>query len=257
MCPSRVISLSFFVLVAAFLQFEHITQPLTDVVNFREASTAVMAQNFFRGNWNIFYPEVSWNGPDPGYQGREFQLVTYTAALLYKFTGPADWVGRAISAVAGVWGVVALFGLMNITVGWRPALFGAAILSVLPGAIFLERSFLPDGTMSALATTSLWLWTLLCRSGRRVFLYSSVTVFSVACLVKLQALTVIGPAIYLYSFSGLRDNQAAGATAPTKYELGALALFSVTVVVAYYLWAKHLADTYPPHIYAGRGKFIF
>ena len=42
-----ILSLSFIVLIAAFLQIEHITQPLTDVFNWREASTAMMAQNFF------------------------------------------------------------------------------------------------------------------------------------------------------------------------------------------------------------------
>src|SRR5262249_44056868 len=153
----------------------------------RQASTAMMAQNFFRGNWNIFYPEVSWTGHLPGYQGREFQLITYTAALLYNITGEAEWVGRGLAALAGVWGIFSLFAFMDVTLGRRPAFFGAGLLSIFPGATFIDRSFLPDGVMSSLAVTSLWLWAQFCQSGRRTFLYSSLIAWVLACLVKLQA----------------------------------------------------------------------
>jgi nitrate reductase gamma subunit len=53
---------------AALLRFNHITQPFVDAFSWRQSSTAMMAENFYRRNWNIFYPEVNWTGPGPNYQ---------------------------------------------------------------------------------------------------------------------------------------------------------------------------------------------
>ena len=62
------------IIVAILLRFESITQPFTDTYCWREASTAMMARNFFRGNWNILYPEVDWVGTRPFmFPGREYR----------------------------------------------------------------------------------------------------------------------------------------------------------------------------------------
>src|SRR5690242_16872859 len=64
-------------LIAALARLYHVDQPLTDVFSWRESSTAMMADNFYHRGWNILYPEVSWDGPGPSYQGRELQTVSY------------------------------------------------------------------------------------------------------------------------------------------------------------------------------------
>src|SRR5215471_12398938 len=108
---SRPALIFLILLVGAALRLEHVTQPFVDKFSWREASTAMMAQNFFRGQWNILYPEVDWGGPGPNYQGREFQTVTYIAALLYKIVGQHDWVGRCVAVAFGLWGIFALYQL--------------------------------------------------------------------------------------------------------------------------------------------------
>src|SRR5947208_2745801 len=62
------------VLIAFAMRVNRIRQPLIDAYSWREASTAMMAENFYRHSWNIFLPAVNWVGPQPGYQGREFQI---------------------------------------------------------------------------------------------------------------------------------------------------------------------------------------
>ena len=95
------------------LRFQHINQPFTDYIAWRETSNAMMAENFYRTSWNIFYPEVNWVGAGPGYQGRELQTVTYIAALLYPILGQEDWVGRTIAALFGLWAIFALYQLVR------------------------------------------------------------------------------------------------------------------------------------------------
>ena len=91
--------------LGAVLRFNNITQPLIDSFNWRQASTAMMASNFYHKSWNIFYPEVSWTATSPGYQGREFQTVGYIAALLYLIAGEHDWIGRSVAVLFGLCGV--------------------------------------------------------------------------------------------------------------------------------------------------------
>src|SRR3954453_23648957 len=89
------------VLLAFAMRAQRIRQPLIDAYSWREASTAMMAENFYRHSWNVFLPAVNWVGPRPGYQGREFQITTYLAALCYTVLGEHDWIGRGIAILFG------------------------------------------------------------------------------------------------------------------------------------------------------------
>jgi 4-amino-4-deoxy-L-arabinose transferase-like glycosyltransferase len=239
---------------ALLLRLYRIDQPLVDAFSWRQASTAMIAENYFRTNWNIFFPEVNWTGPGPNYQGREFQTITYLAALLYTVIGQHDWVGRGIAAAFAVWGVYALYRLVRLV--WDPerALVAAAVLAVLPGSVFIGRSFLPDPVMVSLVTTSLWLFVLWLRTARTPVLLLASTIGALGFLTKITGLVVGLPMLYaIYSFVGVRDvlrpRWLAGVTL-----YGVLTLGSVT---AYYLWARHLALTYPPHHFAGAGNWVW
>src|SRR6185436_11688324 len=108
---SKIYLLIAILIVAAALRLRYINQPFLDGFSWREASTAMMAENFYRTNWNIFYPEVNWSGPGPNYQGREFQTISYLAALLYLVVGQQDWVGRGLATAFGLWGIFAPYQL--------------------------------------------------------------------------------------------------------------------------------------------------
>ncbi|PSO81221.1 MAG: hypothetical protein BRC51_12700 [Cyanobacteria bacterium SW_12_48_29] len=162
--------------LAAVLRFHHINQPLVDVFSWRETSTAMMADNFYDSNWNIFYPEVSWGGDGPNYQGREFQTVSYLAALLYVIVGQQDWVGCSIAIMFGLWGIFALYKLVRRVWNEQNALASAVVMALLPGSIFIERSFLPDPVMVALVTTNLWILVVYLQTERWHYLLIAAAV---------------------------------------------------------------------------------
>ncbi len=83
--------------LAALFRLHDVQQPLIDAFSWRQASTAMMADNFLARSWNIFFPEVSWTGPGPAYQGRELQIISYITALLYALFGWHDWLGRLVA----------------------------------------------------------------------------------------------------------------------------------------------------------------
>jgi len=234
--------------VAAVLRLRHITQPFDDAVSWRQSSVAMIAENYYRNGWNIFYPEINWAGVGPSYHGREFQTVSYIAALLYLVTGQHDWVGRCVAVAFGLWGLVALYYLVRRLWDERHALAATAVMALMPGSIFTDRSFIPDPAMLALMLTSFWMLIAYLDSDRARFLAISVAIGAWGVLTKLPGI-VLGLPI-LHAALALRG----------RTKLGRIALGAVVAmipVIAYYLWAVHLARTYPPYHFAGAGHWLW
>jgi hypothetical protein len=247
-----VLALILIMVVGALLRLEQITQPFIDKFSWREASTAMMAQNFYRGHWNIFYPQVDWGGAGPNYQGREFQIITYIAAILYTVFGQHEWVSRCVATVFGLWGIFALYQLVRRVWDDERALISAGIMAVLPGAVFIERSFLPDPAMVALAITSLWMLVAYCQTKKTRYLVLSALIGCLAILTKLPGIIIGLPASYaIYAILGGRVLERR-----KLLPLLAAAASVLIVVSGYYLWARHLSLTYPPYHFAGQHKFI-
>jgi 4-amino-4-deoxy-L-arabinose transferase-like glycosyltransferase len=237
-------------IIAALLRLKCINQPLVDAFSWRQSSTAMMADNFYRRNWNIFYPEVNWIGPGPGYQGREFQTVSYISALLYIVAGQYDWVGRGVAVLFGLWGIFALYKLVKRVWDKEHALISAAVMAVLPGSIFIERSFLPDPAMVALVVTSFWLLVVYLQTGRWPYLLLASLIGAWGFLTKIPGLIVGLP--MAYTMLTILGRQRI-LKAKTLVALGLFALLALIPVIAYYLWARHLALSYPPYHFAGGG----
>lgn len=240
--------------VAAYLRLWYVRQPFVDAFSWRQASTAMIAENFFRTNPNILLPEVNWTGPGPNYQGREFQTVTYLASMLYRVLGQHDWIGRGVAVAFGIWGIVALFLLTRRIWGAERGVVVAATMAVLPGSVFVERSFLPDPAMVALATTSVWLFVAWLQTGKRTTLLLGGVVGAWAFATKIPGLIVGLPMAYAaLSILTLRGVLRR----PTLVALGSYSAMVLLPVVLWYLWARHVALTYPPYHFAGEGNWIW
>ena len=241
------------ILLAASLRLHQVDQPYVDEFAWRQADTASIAEAFARGNWNILLPQVRWGGPGPNFIGAEFQLVTGLAALGYHLFGPEAWVGRAVSVAFSLWGIFALYNLV-LRVWDRPrAIATAAVIAVLPGAVFTDRSFLPDGAMTALMTTSLWMLVVFHQTDRSRYLWAAALFGALGCLTKLPGGILLIPALYVFmawlgKHRGDRRAQLRLATAVVTATLP---------VVLYYLWARHVALSNPPYHFTGEDKFLW
>jgi 4-amino-4-deoxy-L-arabinose transferase-like glycosyltransferase len=250
---NRRIAIVGVLVLAAFLRFQGINQPYVELLAWREADTASMADAFASGHWNIFLPQVRWGGPGPNYIGAEFQTVSYIAALGYRAFGAAPWVGRMVSIAFGLWGIFALYQLVCRVWGTPSGIASAAVMAVLPGSLFIERSFLPDAAMTALMTTSLWMLITYCRTERLRYLVAAALTSMLGCLTKLPGGILVLPAIYaVISIFGPRL-----AERRIQLHLAAAAIVIALPVIAYYLWARHLAMTVPPYVFMGQNKFVW
>lgn len=256
---STILSRNAYILVAilvlaAALRFNHINQPYVDAFSWRQTSTAMMADNYYRTNWNIFFPEVSWGGIGPNYQGRELQTVSYSAALLYTVFGQQDWIGRSVAVTFSVWGIFAFYQLVRRVWDEPRALISAAILAIMPGSIFVDRSFLPDPAMTSLMVTSCWLMIAHLQTGGWLYLAVAAVIFCWGALSKITGLMVGLPLLYaIFVILAHKREMHPSRLVPIAIA-GSLSLIPV---VSYYLWAKYLASNYPPYHFAGSANWIW
>jgi 4-amino-4-deoxy-L-arabinose transferase-like glycosyltransferase len=233
--------------IAVVFRFHNITLPLVDAFSWRETSTAMMADNFQQRSWNIFFPEVSWTGPGPSYQGREFQNVSYLTALLYQIFGWHDWFGRMVAAF---FGLVTVFSLHRLTaLCWDETHAHAAALAyaLMPAAIMIDSSFLPDPSMLALVTLGVWLFAKYWAGGGGWLLPLATASFSLGALSKPPGLAAGAVIFYLMVCWMLEKKRKQAA----KVLLSGL--LSLAIIGAYFSWAIYLGRSYPPFHVAGSG----
>jgi hypothetical protein len=239
---------------AAFLRLLYVDQPFVDFISWRQTDDATIADNFFQGHLNIFLPEISWNGPGPNYVGYEFQLTTYLASLLYHLFGEMDWVGRGISVAFGVWGVFAFHNLVGRAFDKLTALVSCAVFAVMPGGIFVDRSFLPDPVMVSLVVTSFWMLLAYLQDQRARCLVLAVVTGTLGLLTKISGVIVGLPMVY-----AILNLSPAGGAIRLRYLVRLLtaAILVLIPVIGYYVWAIHVGHVYPPYLVAAYHNWVW
>jgi len=152
-----ILSLGLVLLIGLVLRLKGLHSPLLDHPGWRQGDTASIARNFFRLQYNIMYPQTTYNGPPPNYVELELQIVPFLAASLYKLFGPHPIFGRLITMAfsLGTIVVVASFGrwlFSSATAG----LAAAFLFATFPGSVYYGRTFTPDTAMVFFLTAALY-----------------------------------------------------------------------------------------------------
>src|SRR5215510_11684432 len=130
--------------VGCLIRLWAVTQPFVDHWSWRQADVAMVAENFYRHGFHIFYPQINWAGPAPGYVGTEFPLVPFLAAGLYQIFGVQDWIGRALLVGFFAASVPFLYLLMKRSSTAPSGLFAVGVYTLTPLSVITSRSFMPD-----------------------------------------------------------------------------------------------------------------
>ena len=123
---------------------------MLDHPGWRQGDTATIARNFARLQFNIMYPQTSYNGPPPNYVELELQIVPFIAAALYKLFGIHEIFGRLLTLAFSL----ATIPVIAYFARWlfRSALAGlvaAFFYAVFPGSVYYGRTFMPDARWSS------------------------------------------------------------------------------------------------------------
>ena len=228
----------------------YISQPFVDAWSWRQADVAMISENFYLHGFNIFYPQINWAGNSPGYVGTEFPLVPFIVSLLYLVFGVQDWIGRSVSVLFFAFSVPFFYLFVRKISGERSAIFAVGVYALAPLGIFAGRSFMPDMASLCFSIIALYLFTEWLHQ-KRVSLFAVACVaVSVAILVKLPAILIGLPLVYL-------SWQAYGAKCVLRRELWIFAASSLFLPAVWYFHAYLISVYYfPHHMFGSQGIAI-
>jgi hypothetical protein len=175
----------------------NITFPVAGWHSWRQSDTAAMARNFAEERFDIMYPAIDWRGATPGYVECEFQVYTFLVALLYKFFGIYEIFGRLLSVLCSIGTVLGLFLLVKKFVDERTALWSVFLYAVLPLSIFYGRAFMPEQMMLMSSVLGIYFFTEWIDTNKLRHFIASALFVSLAVLIKLPALYLGLPLMYV------------------------------------------------------------
>ena len=151
------VALGLVLLLALVLRLKGLHAPLLDHPGWRQGDTGAIARNFALLQYNILYPQTSYNGPPPNYVELELQIVPFLAATLYKIFGIHELFGRLITIgfSLGTVAVLAFFARW-LFAAELAGIFAALLFAVMPASVYYGRTFTPDTAMVFFLTAALY-----------------------------------------------------------------------------------------------------
>jgi hypothetical protein len=151
------LGLGLVLLLGLALRFKGLHDPLLDHPGWRQGDTASIARNFALLQYNVMFPQTSYNGPPPNYVELELQIVPFLAATLYRIFGVHPVFGRLITMAfsLGTVVVIASFGRW-LFASAIAGLAAAFLFAIFPGSVYYGRTFMPDTAMVFFLTAALY-----------------------------------------------------------------------------------------------------
>lgn len=218
---------------AVILRMINIFSPVSGWHSWRQADTGSIARNFYENGFNILYPQINWGGSRTGFVESEFQIFPFLVSILYSVFGINDTWGRVVSLVCSVFTIFGLYLLVRKIINEETAIWSAVIYAILPLNIFYGRAFMPDSAMLMCSVYGIYFfyrWTE--NESIKYFILSGLFI-SLAALIKLPALYLGLPLIYLVY-------QKSGWKLFTDLRLYILAILIIAPVALWYYHAHQL-----------------
>jgi 4-amino-4-deoxy-L-arabinose transferase-like glycosyltransferase len=113
----------------------------------RQTDTESIARNFIKYRFNIFYPQLNYDGVPPIYVQLEFQITTFLIAILYKIFGYHIWLARLVPISFFMLSVYFLYLIAKRFFSLPQALVVIIIYSMLPLNIYFSRAIMPEASL--------------------------------------------------------------------------------------------------------------
>lgn len=202
--------LGLILLLALSLRLYKISEPLADWHSWRQADTASVTREYFKGEVDLLHPryhdlsDIQSGIDNPqGYRMVEFPLINAVTAWLYQLSHPIHDLelhvfSRLVSILFSLGTVVTMYLLVKHLFSSTVGLLTGIVLAVLPFFVFYSRSVLPEIPLLFFSTLSLY-WGILCinskpRIQNRYLLGSSLAA-AISLLIKPTSGFILFPLI--------------------------------------------------------------
>ncbi|HEY3375716.1 MAG TPA: glycosyltransferase family 39 protein [Candidatus Aquicultor sp.] len=191
--------------VALLIRLYDIGSPLSDFSSWRQIDTASIARNFVLHDFNIFHPQLDYDGPGPNYSQLELQITTAFIALLFKFVGMRELYARIIPVLFSLGAIIYLYLLIRHYSSRAAANMSAFLFAILPMSIYYSRAVQPEAAMLFFGIGSLYYASVWAEKQTRQA-YAVMLVFGIlSVLAKLPNIFLFLPVLVI-ARERLRNN---------------------------------------------------
>ncbi|AFY72274.1 PMT family glycosyltransferase, 4-amino-4-deoxy-L-arabinose transferase [Synechococcus sp. PCC 7502] len=184
--------LGFLLSLAFCLRIYSIQSPILGVHAWRQADTAAMARNFYENGYNFLYPQIDWGGNLAGYCQTEFPIYSFFIAILYKFFGVHESIGRLASIIFSLIAIYFFYKLcLEITEDKKLSFWSCFFYIIIPTNIYYSRTFQPESLVLMCAISGTYFFYKWIKNDQKKYLFTSSLLICLACLIK------VVPAFYL------------------------------------------------------------
>lgn len=222
-------------LTALWVRIWGITYPLVDHHDWRQVDTASIAYNFLTQSFNLFAPQLFYDGPFPNVVQLELQITPFLIALLSLMFGFSDTLARLVPVLFALGTVYYLFRLVEKWFDSFTAFAAGMLFSLMPLAIFFTRTVQPESAVMFFMTGALYWHDRWMERGKRLDAVLAALFILLLPLSKLTAIFMFLPLLHL---TYLRHRTHWRGYIPT------LSVFAVSMVLAgaYYKYMESVAE---------------
>lgn len=236
----------FFCLVVIFLPIRlfHITTPLHNITNFRQAQTATIALNFYKNGINLFQSELDIFGVGKEkYLTLEFPLYQAVVAILHKVFFVNDLWGRVVSVFSGFLSALFLYSIVILILkSHRLALLSSFLFLSVPLNMYHQKDFLIESFVVACLLGGFYFSLRWIEKSEGVSLIFALTLLSLGYMQK----PMYGPFLLIpLSYYFIKKHSIKKILSPCFLSL------ILIPIVALFIWTAHLnaVNTLSGHSY--------
>lgn len=193
---SRYLVIVVFVIIF-LMRLYKISNPPLDYSSWRQTDTDSIARNFADYNFNIFCPQLNYDGPMPNYVQLEFQVTTFIIAIFYRIFGYSPIIGRSIPIAFFMGSCCYLYFLVKRKSGVKIAALSVLFYGILPLNVLYSRNIMPESSLMFFTLGALYYFMEWIDKGRLKYYILSIIFSSLAVATKVPSILICLPMMYL------------------------------------------------------------
>lgn len=224
------------ILFLFLLRLPYLTNNPTEYHGWRQSDTEAIARNFLETGWNIFLPQLNYDGPLPNYVQLELQITTFLIALLYRLFGYNFVLARLVPLFFFLGSGLYLYLLTRMFYGPTAGYFALTLYGVYPFDIFISRAIMPEACALFFYMGAFYYFMCWAQIKKTAYLYTAALFTALAIAEKVPAVFIGLPFIYLvYTKYGLKFLR--------NVHLWLFSFISLGLPILYYAWLGIHAET--------------
>lgn len=205
--------------------------------SWRQSDTEAIARNFSRNTFNIFYPQLNYDGPLPNYVQLEFQITTFLIAILYRLWGHYYYLARLVPLLFFCGSAYFLYLIGKRIAGKLTGWLALAAYGLFPFCIYFSRAIMPESAALFFMTGGMYyflVWQDRENSKRAMLLSAVFTALAISQKI---------PAIYIGLPMACLLFKTQGMQALKNPSAWAYLLVALLPPFLYFFWLHYVAES--------------